>query len=614
MISTRLFLVDAVVLFAAALAGLVIYGCGEARAQSQGCTDVQAGKFAAAVSAGEQHVFSAVFASGEALSTSFSGGGGDTSGDYQYGGSLAKGGGDFYTFLPPNMRILASNPSKIDTGTFDYGVSMGNVVFVDGFCVPTASTKKPVVAVVLPNGGPAAGGTTVLIDGTGLAGVTAVKFGNTNATSFTLNCDRSISAMAPAGSGTVDITVTTSAGTSATGAGDTFTYGGTAGTAPTVTSVPPIVRSEGGTVFIAGTNFTGATAVKFCGTDALSFVVDSATLITATAPPGSGTVDVTVTTPGGTSASTAADRVTYTANHDFGGIGEAGLLWQDTSGDTAIWLMNGTHVTSAVTLGKISGTWSVVGQRDFNGDTFCDILWRDGSGNTAIWFVTPGTTALQVSSTTSLGNVPISWSIAGTGDFNGDGYGDILWRDTSGNTAIWFLTPGGTGVQVLSTASLGNVPIAFSVVGTGDFNGDGKSDLLWRDSSGNAAIWLLNGGTVLSSAALGNVSTTWSVVGTRDFDGDGKADILWHDSSGNTAIWFVSGTQVSSVGSLGNVPAPPWSIAASGDFNGDSFSDILWRDTSGNTAIWFLYGATVEASLGMGQISTTWKLQEGNAD
>ena len=77
-------------------------------------------------------------------------------------------------------------------------------------------------------------------------------------------------------------------------------------------------------------------------------------------------------------------------------------------------------------------------------------------------------------------------------------------------------------------------PDPWSVVGTGDFNGDGFGDILWRDSSGNVATWLMNGATVMSAAGLGNVSTsTWTVVGTGDFNGDGQADILWQDNLGD---------------------------------------------------------------------------------
>ncbi len=61
------------------------------------------------------------------------------------------------------------------------------------------------------------------------------------------------------------------------------------------------------------------------------------------------------------------------------------------------------------------------------------------------------------------------------------------------------------GTQVFSTATVGNVGTAWSVVGTADFNGDGKGDILWQDTSGNIAIWLMNGASILSTGGLGNV-------------------------------------------------------------------------------------------------------------
>ena len=82
---------------------------------------------------------------------------------------------------------------------------------------------------------------------------------------------------------------------------------------PTVTAISPKEgpRSGGTTVSITGTNFSGATAVRFGSTDATSFKVESPTSIRAVSPQGSGTVDVTVTAAGGTSATSAADQYVY---------------------------------------------------------------------------------------------------------------------------------------------------------------------------------------------------------------------------------------------------------------------------------------------------------------
>ncbi|MFF0160497.1 IPT/TIG domain-containing protein [Streptomyces sp. NPDC005263] len=156
----------------------------------------------------------------------------------------------------------------------------------------------PVVASVSPSQGPAAGGTTVTVTGTGFTGATTVRFGAKPATSFTVDSSTQITAVSPSGTGSVNLTVTTSQGTSIQQV--PFTYA----TSPSLTNLTPAQGpvSGGTTVTLTGTGFTGATAVAFGGVAATSFTVNSATQITAVAPPhATGAAAVTVTTPGGTS-------------------------------------------------------------------------------------------------------------------------------------------------------------------------------------------------------------------------------------------------------------------------------------------------------------------------
>lgn len=185
----------------------------------------------------------------------------------------------------------------------------------------------PAVTSVSPEGGPPSGGTSVNIAGRSFAGHTAsecvaavggateVKFGSTPASSFTVNSDSSITAVAPAGTGTVDVTVISPEGTSAASSSDHYTYG----FPPTITKVAPKERvagsiDGGGTeVTITGTNLTGTTAVKFGAVDARSFTVHSKTSITARSPEETtgGIVDVRVTTPLGTSAKSKKDQFKF---------------------------------------------------------------------------------------------------------------------------------------------------------------------------------------------------------------------------------------------------------------------------------------------------------------
>jgi IPT/TIG domain len=167
----------------------------------------------------------------------------------------------------------------------------------------------PTVTAVEPNRGPEAGETSVTIRGTGFSSVEEVDFGATAAATFVIESETTITVLSPAGTGTVDVTVIAEGVTSATSEADQFTYAAP----PTVTAVEPRTgpAAGGASVTVTGTNLTAATSVRFGANAATSFKVASPTSIVATAPAGSGMVDVVVTTPGGTSGTGAADVYTY---------------------------------------------------------------------------------------------------------------------------------------------------------------------------------------------------------------------------------------------------------------------------------------------------------------
>jgi hypothetical protein len=246
----------------------------------------------------------------------------------------------------------------------------------------------PAVTGLNPTSGPAAGGTSVTITGSGFTGTTAVNFGTTAATGFTVVNDTKITATSPAGTGAVDVTVTTPAGTSPTTAADKFTFNAVA--APTVTGISPTngPATGGSLVTITGTGFTGATAVNFGTVAATNLTVVNDATITATSPAGTGVVDVTVTTPAGTSPVSSADQFTFNAvaAPTVSGISPTS---GPASGGTLV-TITGTGFTgaTAVNFGTTPGTGLTV----VNGTTIT-VTSPAGTGTSAVTVVTPSGTS-----------------------------------------------------------------------------------------------------------------------------------------------------------------------------------------------------------------------------
>ena len=220
------------------------------------------------------------------------------------------------TQITCDFDLTGSTQGAWDVVVTNFGGPSGTLV--NGFTIQKPG--PPTFSSVTPTSGSTAGGTFVTITGTNLIGTTSATFGGSAASGLSVVNATTITATTTSHAAqTIDVVVVTPSGT-ATGTG-AYTYVGI----PTVTGVSPTLGTIlGGTsVTITGTNLTRTTAVHFGATAAATFTVNSATQITVTSPASSaaGPVDVTVTTPGGTSATSSADIYRYFVIQSFTTVG-----------------------------------------------------------------------------------------------------------------------------------------------------------------------------------------------------------------------------------------------------------------------------------------------------
>jgi hypothetical protein len=183
-------------------------------------------------------------------------------------------------------------------------------------------------------------------------------------------------------------------------------------------------------------------------------------------------------------------------------------------------------------------------------------------------------------------------TVAATGDFDGDGRDDLLLSDAAtGTVTVWQL--GENGIATGGDAQ--SVGAGWSMVGSGDFDGDGSDDLLWRDgATGGLIAWTDvtgAGGAVQSGEMALDAST--EILGIADFGGDGRDDLLVRASDGTVSLWQAVGGAVTST-DIGTVD-PVWQADLVGDFSDDGKADVVWRSGDSMT-LWQMDGAAVAES------------------
>lgn len=324
---------------------------------------------------------------------------------------------------------------------------------------------------------------------------------------------------------------------------------------------------------------------------------------------------------GGTTVGTewifTTDFALLACGSDYTGDCVPDLLWWNASdGQVQAWrgLGSGTFAATAVALATVADTnWRVVASADFNRDGAGDIVWRNSAtGDTAVWFMNFS----EYLGAADLGRVTDqNWIVAGAADFTGDNQVDLLWHNTkTGDVSLWVLN----GTSFSSAVLLPRVSdVNWQIVGVGEFGGPTGPDILWRNArSGATAVWYMNGSAY---ASAGDVSpnapasdVNWQVVATLDLDLDGDADITWRNAlTGQMQSWIMDGpTQIAAFTNV--TRADPWRAQGqrtwrtllAGDANGDHIRDITWRNAnSGGVLFWLLNPRSTNAPFTVGGVA-----------
>jgi acid phosphatase len=221
-------------------------------------------------------------------------------------------------------------------------------------------------------------------------------------------------------------------------------------------------------------------------------------------------------------------------------------------------------------------------------------------------FAQPLPQLAQIFGSPDLGVRSPPYRLVAAGDFDRDGTSDVIWRNSStGQVDEWRMSKGNWAGSI----DLGGRGTDWTIAGAGDFNHDGADDILWRRADGHVDEWRMLNGQWNGSLDLGSRGTDWQVAGIGDFNHDGTSDVLWRNSlTGQVDEWRMANGQWNGSVGLGS-RGTDWQIAGIGDFNHDGTSDVLWRNSvTGQVDEWRIANGQWNGSVGLGSRGTDWQV------
>jgi FG-GAP-like repeat len=303
---------------------------------------------------------------------------------------------------------------------------------------------------------------------------------------------------------------------------------------------------------------------------------------------------------------------------DFNNDGNSDLLLlNDTTHQLYVCEMNGAQIgvnAASFTISASAG-WRFGGLGEFNGDGKSDVVLLNDTTH-QVYVCEMDGTALSTNGVAVTVRADLGWSYKGLGDFNGDGKSDIiLFNDATHGVYVCEMD----GLQMGANALSGTINAAagWTYQTLGDFNGDGKADFLFLNAATHGVeVWQMDGTQLAADQVVGSIDAAsgWHFKDTADFNGDGKTDLLLlNDANNHVMIWQMNGTSTPTQVDLGAAPAGTHFLDK-GDFNGDGKADLAFlNDATNAVTVWQMNGAQVQATAVVGTVPAGYHYMD-NAD
>jgi sugar lactone lactonase YvrE len=244
---------------------------------------------------------------------------------------------------------------------------------------------------------------------------------------------------------------------------------------------------------------------------------------------------------------------------DIVGRNRSSVISRNQSGDVRVDTDTGS-LPANTTLRKAQQDWMLESVIDLDGDGKADLVWRymkPGSNDSGVifaWFSAGNDAAsVNVGEVVYRGGAPLTWSLIGGMDIDGDGKGDLIWLNPTNE--IRSLTS--TSRRAWKNERIGALPAGYSIQKLSDFNADGKGDILFKDSAGRVKLWLLDGTRIATDVDMPSVAASTTFFAAGDFDGDGTIDIVWRKADGTLTVWLMNKSVINQPTVIDNAGVAP---------------------------------------------------------